>query len=125
MGAYSSDDLVSPDLQATVQKAIVEPTLTGLTADGIRFHGFLYIGLMLTKEGPKVLEFNCRLGDPETQAILARVDFDLGEALVNLATRRFNPDEWKWKAGASACIVIASAGYPGHFEAKRTIHGLT
>jgi phosphoribosylamine--glycine ligase len=125
MGAYSSDDLVSPELQATVQKAIVEPTLTGLTADGIRFHGFLYIGLMLTKEGPKVLEFNCRLGDPETQAILARVDFDLGEALVNLATRRFNPDEWKWKPGASACIVIASAGYPGRFETRRVIRGLT
>jgi len=125
MGAYSSDDLVSPELQATVQKTIVEPTLTGLTVDGIRFHGFLYIGLMLTNEGPKVLEFNCRLGDPETQAILARVDFDLGEALVNLATRRFNPDEWKWKPGASACIVIASAGYPGRFETRRVIRGLT
>ena len=125
MGAYSTDDLMSADLQMTVEKTIVEPTLLGLAADGIRYQGFLYIGLMLTKEGPKVLEFNCRLGDPETQAILARVDFDLAEALMNLATRRFNPAEWKWKSGASACVVIASAGYPGGFETGRMIHGLT
>jgi phosphoribosylamine--glycine ligase len=80
---------------------------------------------MLTSAGPKVLEFNCRLGDPETQAILARADFDLAEALANLATRRFDPAEWKWKSGASACIVIASRGYPGRFEAKQIIRGLT
>jgi len=125
MGAYSSDDLMSPQLQATIQKTIVEPTLTGLATDGIRYQGFLYIGLILTNEGPKVLEFNCRLGDPESQAIMARVDFDLAEELVNLATRRFNPGEWKWKPGASACIVIASGGYPGRFEARRVIRGLT
>jgi phosphoribosylamine--glycine ligase len=125
MGAYSTDDLMSPELQATIEKSIVEPTLRGLAADGIRYQGFLYIGLMLTTDGPKVLEFNCRLGDPETQAILARVDFDLAEALANLATRRFTPEEWKWKTGASACIVIASAGYPGRFETGRIIHGLT
>jgi phosphoribosylamine---glycine ligase len=125
MGAYSTDDLMSPQLQNIIETMIVEPTLRGLADDGIRYQGFLYIGLMLTKEGPKVLEFNCRLGDPETQAILARADFDLAEALANLAARRFNPQDWKWKAGASACIVIASAGYPGHFETKRTIHGLT
>jgi phosphoribosylamine---glycine ligase len=99
--------------------------LNGLSADGIRYQGFLYIGLMLTDQGPKVLEFNCRLGDPETQAILARSDFDLAEALLNLATRRFDPTEWKWKAGASACIVIASGGYPGRFETRKAIGGLT
>src|SRR5260370_7554097 len=80
---------------------------------------------MRTSAGPKVLEFNCRLGDPETQAILSRADFDLAEALANLATRRFDPVEWKWKSGASACIVIASQGYPGRFEAKQIIRGLT
>src|SRR5258707_12233770 len=80
---------------------------------------------MVTDEGPKVLEFHCRLGDPEAQAILARADFDLAEALVNLATRRFYPSEWKWKPGASACIVIASGGYPGRFERRRVIRGLT
>jgi phosphoribosylamine--glycine ligase len=125
MGAYSTDDLMSADLQRTIEQTIVEPTLRGLAADGIRYQGFLYIGLMLAKEGPKVLEFNCRLGDPETQAIFARVDFDLAEALANLATRRFNPAEWKWKAGASACVVITSGGYPGRFDTGRIIHGLT
>ena len=125
MGAYSTDDLMSPELQQLIVKNIVEPTLRGLSDDGIRYQGFLYIGLMLAEQGPKVLEFNCRLGDPETQAILARADFDLSEALANLATRRFDPQEWKWKPGASTCIVITSAGYPGHFETKRIIHGLT
>jgi phosphoribosylamine--glycine ligase len=125
MGAYSTDDLMPPELQALIEKTVVEPTLRGLVDDGIRYQGFLYIGLMLTKQGPKVLEFNCRLGDPETQAIVARADFDLCEALANLATRRFDPQEWKWKPGASACIVITSVGYPGHFETKRIIHGLT
>jgi len=124
MGAYSSDGLMEPQLKATIEKTIVEPTLRGLVADGIRYQGFLYIGLMLSKEGPKVLEFNCRLGDPETQAILARADFDLGEALVNLATRRFRPEEWTWKPGASACIVIASVGYPGRFTTGKTVEGL-
>src|SRR5215813_7418664 len=115
MGAYSTDDLMSADLRSLIEKTIVEPTVRGLTTDGIRYQGFLYIGLMLTRQGPKVLEFNCRLGDPETQAILARTNFDLAEALVNLATRRFRPDDWKWAPGASACIVISSAGYPGKF----------
>jgi phosphoribosylamine--glycine ligase len=125
MGAYSTDGLMTPELKAAIETTIVEPTLRGLAADGIRYQGFLYIGLMLTKDGPKVLEFNCRLGDPETQAILARVDFDLAQALTNLATRRFDPAEWKWKSGASACLVIASGGYPGRFKTGFIIHGLT
>jgi phosphoribosylamine--glycine ligase len=125
MGAYSADELMPSALRAEIEGQIVGPTLRGLAADGIRYQGFLFIGLMLTNDGPKVLEFNCRLGDPETQAILARVDFDLAEALANLATRRFDPDEWKWKSGASACVVIASAGYPGRFETGRIVHGLT
>lgn len=125
MGAYSADELMPAELRTVIENAIVRPTLRGLTADGIRYQGFLYIGLMLTKEGPKVLEFNCRLGDPETQAILARADFDLAEALVNLATRRFEPDHWKWRPGASACIVMSSVGYPGKFSTGKTIDGLT
>jgi len=125
MGAYSTDDLMSTELRAAIENNIVQPSLRGLVSDGIRYQGFLYVGLMLTQDGPKVLEFNCRLGDPETQAILARVDFDLAQALMNLAARRFDPEEWKWKSGASACIVIASGGYPGRFETGRIIHGLT
>jgi phosphoribosylamine---glycine ligase len=125
MGAYSTGELMPQELRTTIEESIVAPTLRGLTVDGIRYQGFLYIGLMLTAEGPKVLEFNCRLGDPETQAILARTNFDLAEALANLATRRFEPEEWKWKSGASACVVISSVGYPGKFSTGKVIDGLT
>src|SRR5690242_6254042 len=82
MGAYSCDGIISSSLEAQIRGQIVEPTLTALTRDEGGYRGFLYFGLMLTQSGPKVLEFNCRLGDPETQAIMARVDFDLGEVLA-------------------------------------------
>jgi phosphoribosylamine---glycine ligase len=124
MGAYSSDELLPADLRRTIEKTIVEPTMKGLAADGIRYQGFLYVGLMLTKSGPKVLEFNCRLGDPETQAILARVDFDLAEVLADAASGKLKLEKLKWKAGASACVVMASGGYPGKFEIGKEIRGL-
>jgi phosphoribosylamine---glycine ligase len=125
MGAYSSDELLTDALRETVRSTIVEPTLHGLAADGIRYQGFLYIGLMLTKSGPKVLEFNCRLGDPEAQAILARVDFDLAEVLSNVAAERLEPSKLRWKPGASVCVVLTSRGYPGKFESGKKIDGLT
>ncbi|HKS94759.1 MAG TPA: phosphoribosylamine--glycine ligase, partial [Terriglobia bacterium] len=125
MGAYSTDDLLSPQLRAVIESRVVEPTLRGLVDDGIRYSGFLYIGLMLTAEGPKVLEFNCRLGDPEAQAILARADFDVAAVLSDVAGKRFNPDNLRWKSGASVCVVLASGGYPGKFEAGKKIDGLT
>jgi phosphoribosylamine---glycine ligase len=125
MGAYSTDDLLPSKLRETIATQIVEPTLKGLRADGIRYQGFLYIGLMLTKTGPKVLEFNCRLGDPETQAILARADFDLTDVLADLAALRLDPAKLRWKTGASACVVLASGGYPGKFENGKRIDGLT
>jgi phosphoribosylamine--glycine ligase len=124
MGAYSSDELLPADLRRTIEKTIVEPTMKGLAADGIRYQGFLYVGLMLTKNGPRVLEFNCRLGDPETQAILARVDFNLAEVLADAADGNLRPEKMKWKAGASACVVMASGGYPGKFETGKEIRGL-
>ena len=124
MGAYSTDALLPADLRRRIEATVVEPTMKGLAADGIDYRGFLYIGLMLTKSGPKVLEFNCRMGDPETQAILARVDFDLAEVLADTAAGRLNPEKMNWKPGASACIVMASGGYPGKFETGREIHGL-
>ncbi|HXM93221.1 MAG TPA: phosphoribosylamine--glycine ligase [Candidatus Dormibacteraeota bacterium] len=123
MGAYSTDDLLT-GLQDSLLSNIVEPTLHGLTADGIRYQGFLYIGLMLTKAGPRVLEFNCRLGDPEAQAIVARMDFNLAEVLADVAAGRLNPSKLKWKRGASACVVLASGGYPGKFETGKRIEGL-
>ena len=124
MGAYSSDELLPESLRRSIESAIVEPTLAGLASDGIRYQGFLYVGLMLTKNGPKVLEFNCRLGDPETQAIATRMNFDLAKVLKDVAAGKLRPEELKWKPGASACVVLASGGYPGKFESGKEIHGL-
>jgi phosphoribosylamine--glycine ligase len=125
MGAYSSDDLLSTDLGETILRNVVEPTIHGLAADGVRYQGFLYFGLMLTKSGPKVLEFNCRLGDPEAQAIAARMDFDLAEVLADVAAARLNPAKLRWKPGGSVCVVLASQGYPGKFHIAKKIDGLT
>lgn len=125
MGAFSTDELLSAPMRNTILQQIIEPTMRGLKADGVPYRGFLYFGLMLTAAGPQVLEFNCRLGDPETQAILARVDFDLAEVLMDAATCRLDPSKLKWKPGASVCVVAASGGYPGKFESGQEIRGLT
>lgn len=125
MGAYSTDALLPGNLRENVISTIVKPTLGGLLTDGISYQGFLYIGLMLTKSGPQVLEFNCRLGDPETQAIVARMDFDLAEVLWDVAMGKLQPAKLNWKSGASVCVVMASAGYPGKFKSGMPIEGLT
>jgi phosphoribosylamine---glycine ligase len=125
MGAYSSDELLPIELRKTILTNVVEPTIRGLAADGIRYQGFLYFGLMLTKSGPQVLEFNCRLGDPEAQAIVARMDFDLAEILADTAAGRLDPAKLRWKPGASVCLVLASGGYPGKFATGKPIDGLT
>jgi phosphoribosylamine---glycine ligase len=125
MGAYSADELLPSKLRQQVSDSIVEPTMRGLAGEGILYQGFLYIGLMLTATGPKVLEFNCRLGDPETQAIVARMDFDLAQVLAELAAGKLEPARLRWKPGASACVVLASGGYPGKFLCGKKIAGLT
>lgn len=124
MGAYSTDVLLPDGLRKTILSTIAEPTLAGLAAQGIPYQGFLYIGLMLAPSGPKVLEFNCRLGDPETQAIVARMDFDLAEVLEDVASGRLIGFKLHWKPGASACVVLASGGYPGKFETGKPVDGL-
>ena len=124
MGAYSSDGIIPRELEEQILQTIVRPTLHGLSQDGQAYQGFLYFGLMLTPSGPKMLEFNCRLGDPETQAIVARMDFDLAEALAATAEGRLNRVRIAWKAGASICVVIASRGYPGNYQAGCEITGL-
>jgi phosphoribosylamine--glycine ligase len=125
MGAFSTDALLPPKLKQQIVDSIVEPTMRGLADEGILYQGFLYIGLMLTGAGPNVLEFNCRLGDPETQAIVARMDFDLAQVLAELAAGVLEPTRLKWKSGSSACVVLASGGYPGKFVSGKQIVGLT
>ncbi|MGA8224673.1 MAG: phosphoribosylamine--glycine ligase [Candidatus Acidiferrales bacterium] len=124
MGAYSTDDMLPADLEKKIQDTIVRPTLAGLEADGIPYRGFLYFGLMLTPDGPKVLEYNCRLGDPETQAILLRADFDLADACLKAAQGKLAGFQAKWSPGASMCVVIASEGYPASPRTGKVISDL-
>jgi len=124
MGAYSEDGILDTALRARIEKEIVEPTLRGLEADDRPYQGFLYFGLMLTSEGPKVLEFNCRMGDPECQPLVARLESDLAEVLEKVATGKLGGTELSWTAGASLCVVLASGGYPGNYETGKAITGI-
>lgn len=124
MGAYSTGDLLPAALEEEILAKVVRPTLEGLLIEGIEYKGFLYFGLMLTTKGPQVLEFNCRLGDPEAQAILLRADFDLAHACLAATRGELGDVKAAWKAGASICLVIASAGYPGNPVTGKHIEGL-
>jgi phosphoribosylamine--glycine ligase len=124
MGVYSIDEILPAELERAIIDTIVQPTLSGLAADGLAYRGFLYFGLMLTTDGPKVLEYNCRLGDPETEAVLLRADFDLAQACMLAAQGSLRGFEANWLPGASVCVVIASKGYPGEPQTGVTIQGL-
>ncbi len=124
MGAYSCEGIISENTEIQILEDVVRPTMAALTNEGWTYRGFLYFGLMLTANGPKVLEFNCRLGDPETQAIVAGLDFDLGAVLMATAEGDLRTGDIKWRRGASICVVMASGGYPGKYEAGREIQGL-
>jgi phosphoribosylamine--glycine ligase len=124
MGAYSSSDIVSRQLERKILEVIVNPTIAALAAEALVYRGFLYFGLMLTPDGPQVLEFNCRLGDPETQALVRRMDFDLAEVLSAAVDGQLEPTAMLWKGDASICVVMASGGYPGNFEPGKVISGL-
>ena len=124
MGVYSIDEILPAALEKEIVEKIVQPTLDGLRADGMPYRGFLYFGLMITPDGPKVLEYNCRLGDPETEAVMLRADFDLAQACLAAASGELKGFEAKWQPGASVCVVIASKGYPGDVQTGVEIHGL-
>ena len=124
MGAYSDDSLLGDDLRQQILDTIVVPTIEALRSESIPYVGFLYFGLMLTPSGPKVLEYNCRSGDPETQALVMRMNFDLA-ALLFAATDgkldEFRPD---WSPAASACVVVAADTYPLAPSVGKSITGL-
>jgi phosphoribosylamine---glycine ligase len=124
MGAYSTDDLLPLELETKIVETIVRPTLVGLEKDSMPYRGFLYFGVMLTPQGPKLLEFNCRLGDPETQAIMIRADFDLAQACMAAARGELGGVNAKWAPAASVCVVLASKGYPEKPEVGQEISGL-
>jgi len=124
MGAYSVDEILPAALEKKIIETIVRPTLDGLQKDGMPYRGFLYFGLMLTASGPKVLEYNCRLGDPETEAVVLRAEFDLAQACAQAARGALGKFEAKWHPGASVCVVIASKGYPDKPQTGVPIYGL-
>jgi phosphoribosylamine--glycine ligase len=124
MGAYSCDELLPAELGARIEKEIVRPAIRGMASEGRPYRGFLYFGLMLTAEGPSVLEFNCRMGDPEAQAIISRMDFDLAEALANCAAGKLDVGAIQWKREPSVCVVMASAGYPASPKVGQEITGI-
>ena len=121
MGAYAPTSLVSPSMLAEYEVSIVRPTLAGLNSEGMEFRGTLYIGLMLTKSGPKVLEFNVRFGDPETQVILPLVDQDLVPVLISSAKGEPLPEQLRIKQEFAMVVVLASEGYPGNYPKGDTI----
>jgi phosphoribosylamine--glycine ligase len=124
MGAFSVTGLLDVRLEERIRQDVVEPTLEGARADGFPFCGVLYCGLMITPDGPSLLEYNVRLGDPETQAILRRLDSDLSEITLAVARRDLHGLRSQWSEDATTCIVLASAGYPGAYETGKPIAGL-
>jgi phosphoribosylamine--glycine ligase len=124
MGGYSPVGNLPSDLVDRTINEIIEPVLATLSEDGIQYRGFLYAGLVLTEDGPKVLEFNCRLGDPETQVLLSRLDEDLLEILAS-GTEGYLPDgPLQWHDRAVVDVVLTAAGYPDNAEVGRAISGV-
>jgi phosphoribosylamine--glycine ligase len=124
MGVYSTDDMLETGMKDWVLHHIAEPTVRGMADEDTPFVGVLYIGLMMTARGPQVLEFNARFGDPETQAILLRLESDLVDALEASIDGRLGETELRWSPGASACVVASSSGYPGSYATGFPISGL-
>jgi phosphoribosylamine--glycine ligase len=124
MGVYSTDTLLDAAMSEWIMSHIAEPTIRGMAEEDTPFKGVLYIGLMMTARGPEVLEFNARFGDPETQAILLRLDSDLVDALEACVDGRLADTELRWSPGAAVCVVASSAGYPGSYKTGMPISGL-
>lgn len=124
MGAISPSPFITPELFSEIINTIVFPTINRLREEGRTFKGVLYVGLMLSEEGPKVLEYNCRFGDPETQVQMVRLESDLVELLFNVISGNVLKSEIQWNSNASGCVVLASGGYPLSYEKGKAIEGL-
>jgi len=124
MGAFCPSGLIDDEMMAVIQSEILVPTADALKRNGVSYRGVLYAGLMLTRTGPRVLEFNVRFGDPECQVLMPRLESDAIEMLLATATRRLEEIELRWKPGASCGVVLASDGYPGRYRTGLPIEGL-
>jgi phosphoribosylamine--glycine ligase len=124
MGAYSPAPVMTTELSKQVMDTIVQPAISAMASEGRTFKGILYVGLMITEAGPKVIEFNCRLGDPEAQVLLTRMESDLVPMLDACIDGTLDKVECKWKPEAATCVVMASGGYPDPYETGKVITGL-
>jgi len=124
MGAYSPAPFYSDEFKKRVLEEILKPTVKGLQSEGRKYKGVLYAGLILTKEGPKVLEFNARFGDPETQVISPRLKTDLIDILNAVIEETLHKTNIEWEDNAAVCVVVASGGYPGKYQKGKVINGL-
>jgi len=124
MGAFAPSPLSTPDLLAEVERTVLRPVLDGMAAAGTPYVGILYAGLMLTPDGLRVLEFNCRFGDPETQVSLPLLESDLVDLMLACIHGQLDEVVPVWRAGAAATVVMASGGYPGSYAKGKPIHGL-
>lgn len=124
MGTISPNPFYTEEVAKECMEKIFLPTMEAMNREGRTFKGCLYFGLMLTPQGPKVIEYNSRFGDPETQVVLPRLDTDFAEIVKAVAEERLSQVEVRWKEQASACVVIASGGYPGSYKKGLEIHGL-
>lgn len=124
MGTISPSPYLNRKMYAQIMSTIILPTVTRMLEEGRKFKGVLYAGLMLTEDGPKVLEYNCRFGDPETQPQMLRLESDLVDILMAAVAEDVLANEISWNRKAAGCVVLAAGGYPGPYEKGRTIHGL-
>jgi len=124
MGVYSTSEMLEPTMTEWILHHVAEPTIRGMAEENTPFSGVLYCGLMMTAKGPQVLEYNARFGDPETQAILVRLESDLVDALEAAIDGRLSETALRWASGASACVIASSSGYPGSYKTGLPISGL-
>lgn len=124
MGTYAPAPVMTPEMTERAVEEILKPTIAAMAMEGRVYRGCLYLGLMVTADGPKVVEFNARFGDPETQVVLPLLDSDLVAIMCACADGTLADVPIRWKDGAAVCVVLASGGYPGHYEKGQEIHGL-
>jgi phosphoribosylamine--glycine ligase len=124
MGAYSPAPVVTPDVHRRILNQILTPLLVGLKKKGIRYRGVIYVGLMITRDGPKVLEFNARFGDPECQPVMMRLKTDLVELMQAVLDGTLDQARPEWHDDAAVCVVLAARGYPGTYDSGKEISGL-
>ena len=124
MGTYAPAPVMTPEMTERAVEEILKPTIAAMAKEGRVYRGCLYLGLMVTADGPKVVEFNARFGDPETQVVLPLLDSNLVAIMCACADGTLADVPIRWKDGAAVCVVLASGGYPGHYDKGQEIHGL-